>query len=162
ELDGILVLVGSFAEMHLPEVGSEFGLLVASAGNVLVRGHDFPPGLEMARGGALDRRAGSLAFLATHLFVEAQAQQLHLHLLYLMGLRRRDGGQQPIRGIQRTVGVVARETLLVRPLVAVVTQFAQEAALGGAERLAEDVVPRLPHELEERRGVPLRYRPLCI
>ena len=34
ELDGVLVLVRPLAEVHLPEVGGELGLLVAAAGDV--------------------------------------------------------------------------------------------------------------------------------
>ena len=156
ELDRVPVLVRPLAEVHLPEVGGELGLLVAAAGHVLVRRHHLAPGLEAARRRALDRRAGALALLAAHLLVEAQAQQLHLHLLDLVGLRRRDGGQQPAGRVERAVGVVAGEGLLVRPAVALVAQLADEAALGGPERLAEDVVPGLPHELEQRRHVPCR------
>ncbi len=42
----------------------------------------------------------------------------------------------------------------MRPLVAVLAQLADEAALGGPKRPAEHVVPRLPHELEQRGHVP--------
>jgi hypothetical protein len=40
----------------------------------------------------------------------------------------------------------------------VVAQLADQAALGVPERLAEDAVPGLPHELEQRRRVPRRDR----
>ena len=153
ELDGVPVLVGPLAEVHLPEVGGELGLLVAAAGHVLVRRHHLAPGLEAARRRALDRGAGALALLAAHLLVEAEAQKLHLHLLDLVGLRRRDGGQQPAGRVEGAVGVVAGECLLVRPLVAMVAQLAHQAALGGTERLAEHVVPGVPHDLEQRRHV---------
>ena len=69
---GLLVLVGALAEMHLPEVGGELGLLVAAAGHVRVRRDHLAPGLEAAGRRALDRRAGALALLAAHLLVEAQ------------------------------------------------------------------------------------------
>ncbi len=95
--------------MHLPEIGGELGLLVAAAGHVLVRRDHLAPGLEVGRDGALDGGAGGLALLAAHLLVEAQAQQLHLHLLDLVGLGRRDGGQQPPRRVERAIGVVAGE-----------------------------------------------------
>ena len=162
ELDRVLVFVGPFAEVHLPEIGGELGLLVAAAGHVLVRRHHFAPGLEVTRRRALDRRAGALALFASHLLVEAQAQELHLHLLDLVGLRRRDGGQQPPGRVERAVGVVAGEGLLVRPLVAMVAQLADQAALGRPQRLAEDVVPGFPHELEQRRHVPFGDRLLRV
>ena len=132
ELDRVPVLVRALAQMHLPEVGGELGLLVAAAGHILVRRHHLAPGLEVARRRALDGGAGALALFAAHLLVEAQAQELRLHLLDLVGLRRRDGGQQPPRRVERAVGVVAGEGLLVRPFVAVVAQFADQAALGCA------------------------------
>ena len=92
ELDGVPVLVGPLAEVHLPEVGGELGLLVAAAGDVLVRRHHLAPGLEAARRRALDRGAGALALLAARLLVEPEAQEFRLHLLDVVGLRRRDGG----------------------------------------------------------------------
>ena len=119
ELDGVPVLVGPFSEMDLPEVGGELGLLVPPAGDVLVRGHHLSPRLQVARGRALDRRACALPLLAPHLLVEAEPKQLHLHLLDLIGLRGGNGGQQPFRRVERAVGVVAGEGLLVGPLVAV-------------------------------------------
>ena len=54
ELDRVPVLVGALAEMHLPEVGGELGLLVAAAGHILVRRDHLTPGLEVARRRALD------------------------------------------------------------------------------------------------------------
>ena len=89
-----------------------------------------------------------LRFSASHLLVEAQAQKLHLHLLDLVRLRRRDGGEEPPRRVERAVGVVAGECLLVRPLVAQVAQFAYEAALCRPQRAAEDIVPGFPHQLQ--------------
>ena len=156
ELDGVLVLVRPLAEVHLPEVGGELGLLVAAAGDVLVRRHHLAPGLEAARRRALDRGAGALALLAPRLLVEAKPQELRLHLLDVVGLRRRDGGQQAAGRVERAIGVVAGEGLLVRPPVAMVAELADQAALGGPERQAEDVVPGFPHELEQRRHVHCR------
>ena len=40
--------------------------------------------------------------------------------LLKVGLGRGDGGQQPRHRVERPIGVVAREGLLVRPLAAVV------------------------------------------
>src|SRR5437016_2953433 len=59
----------------------------------------------------------------------------------------RDRRQQAGDRIERAVGVVAGERLLMRPAVPVPANFADEAALGGTERLAEHIVPRVPHEL---------------
>src|SRR5437764_450627 len=36
-----------------------------------------------------------------------------------------------------------------------ISQLTQQTTLSGAERFAEDVIPRIPHQLEQRRGVPI-------
>ena len=149
KLDRLPVFVRPLAQMHLPEIGGELGLLVATAGHVLVRRHYLAPGLEVRRRRALDGRARALALFASHLLVEAQAQKLHLHLFDLVGLRCRDGRQQPASRVERAIGIVAGKCLLVRPPVPMVAEFAHEAALGGSQRPAEDIVPRIPHQLEQ-------------
>src|SRR3990172_1486292 len=62
ELGRLLVLVGTFAKVHLPEVCSELGLLVPAAGYILVRVHHLAPWLEVTRSLALDRSASGLTF----------------------------------------------------------------------------------------------------
>ena len=130
---------------------------VPAAGDVLVRRHHLAPRLQ-GHGRALDGEAGLLAAFAARLLVVADAQQLHLELLDVGGLWSRDGGQQPVRGVERAVGVVSGEGLLMGPVVSVVAQLADEVALGPPEDRTEHVVPRLPHQLEERRDVPLGRR----
>ena len=115
ELGRFAVFVAAFAQMHLPEVGGELGLLIAAAGDVGVRRHHLAPRLQIARRRRLDQRAARLALLAAHLLVEDEAAQLHLHLADLVGLRRRDGGEQSTHRVERAVGVVAGERLLMRP-----------------------------------------------
>ena len=44
------------------------------------------------------------------------------------------------------------------PTVPMAAQLADEPALGRPEDRTEHVVPRLPHQLEERRNVPLGHR----
>jgi hypothetical protein len=162
ELRRVAVFGAAFAQVHLPQVRGELGLLVLSAGHVLVRGDDLAPRLQAGRGGTFDGRARALAKLAAHLLVEAQAQQFHLHGLDFGGLRRGDRGQQARHRIERAVGIVAGERLLVRPLVADFAQFADQTPFGVAQRLAEDVVPRLPDQFQVRRGIPLGDRLLCV
>ena len=87
ELRGLAVLVRAFAQVHLPEVGRELGLLVAAARHVRVRRDDLAPGLERAGRRRLDQRAARLALLAAHLLVEGEPAQLHLHLADFVGLR---------------------------------------------------------------------------
>src|SRR5690606_621748 len=84
ELGRVAVLVGALAEVDLPEVGGELGLLVAPAGDVAVRRGDLAPGLEPARALALDGGAGGAALLAAHLLVVADAQEFLLHALDLL------------------------------------------------------------------------------
>jgi hypothetical protein len=52
--------------VHLPEVGGKLGLLVATAGDYLVRRHHLAPGLQATRHRPLDRVAGSLALFSQH------------------------------------------------------------------------------------------------
>ena len=119
ELGRLLVLVRALAQMHLPEVGGELGLLVAAARHVRVRRHDLAPGLEVAGRRALDQRCRrSCASRCAPARRSASRSSSIFILLDLVGLRRRDGGQQPRHRVERAVGVVAGERLLVRPLVA--------------------------------------------
>ena len=60
KLDWIAVLVGALAQVHLPEIRGELGLLVLPARHVSVRRDNLPPGLQGGGGGALDREAGLL------------------------------------------------------------------------------------------------------
>ena len=159
ELDRVAVLVGPLAQVNLPEVGGELGLLIAAARHVPVRRHHLAPGLQRS-GRTSEGEARLLAALSTRLLVEAHAQQLHLELLDVGGLGRRDSRQQAVHRIQRPVGVVAGEGLLMRPTVPMAAQLADEAAFRRPEDHAEHVVPRVPHQLEQRRDVPFRYRPI--
>jgi hypothetical protein len=120
-----------------------------------VRRDHLAPGLEAAGHPALDGLADRLALLAPRLFVEAQAQQFHLHLVHFVGLGGRDGGQQALGGIQGAVSVIAGEGLLVGPLIAPGADLRHQTTLGKAEGLAENLVPGLRHQLEQGRAVPL-------
>src|SRR5690606_20312199 len=104
------------------------GLLVATARDILARSDHFSPRLDVASDLALDRGTGALALLGPHLFLEPHTQELHLQLLGLLRLRRGDGGEEPARRIEGSISVVARERLLVRPLVADVLQLSHERA----------------------------------
>src|SRR3990172_10797017 len=55
ELCRLLVLVRTFAQVHLPEVRSKLSLLVSAAGYILVRVHHLAPWHEVTRSLALDR-----------------------------------------------------------------------------------------------------------
>ena len=62
ELDGIAVFVGALADVDLPQIGRELGLLVLAAGDVAVRADDLAPRRQVACRLALDRGAGVLRF----------------------------------------------------------------------------------------------------
>ena len=145
ELRGVAVLVRALALMYLPQVSGELRLLVASAGHVGVRGHHLAPWLETTGAHRLDKPADCLALLPTHLLVEHPPAQLQLHLCGLGRLGGGNRGEKTFRRVQGAVGVVAREPLLVRPLVAPFTQLRNQAALCVTEGVAEDVPPVFPH-----------------
>src|ERR1035441_5453888 len=142
--------------MDLPEIGCELRLLVAPAGNILVRIHHLAPGLEIARSLALNRRARSLAFLGAHLFIEADAQQLHLHLFDLVRLWSGDSRKETAGRIECAIGIVSCKWLLVCPTVADVSEFADQRPFRLTKRLEKNDVPLVPHHGEQRSGIPLR------
>src|SRR5688572_11274298 len=43
----------------------------------------------------------------------------------------------------------------MRPSVAVIAQLGQKAPFRGSESLPEDVIPGVPHDLQQRGGVPI-------
>jgi hypothetical protein len=146
ELHRVPVFVAALAQMHLPQIGGELGLLVATAGHVDMRHDHFAPGLEVAGDAAFDRRAGRFPLFAARLLVEAHAQQFHLHLVDVVRLRGRNGGQQAPSRIERAVGVVAGEGFLMRPGVAHGHQLIDQAALALAENLAKHLGPFAIHD----------------
>jgi len=46
----------------------------------------------------------------------------------------------------------------MRPFITQVTQFADQAPLGMAKRLAERSLPSVPHQLQQSRDIPLLHR----
>ena len=141
--------------MHLPEIRRELGLLIAPAGHVPMGRDHLPPRLQRRAAGRLHQGAGRPPLLAAHLLVEHQPPQLQLDLGNCIRFAGGNRGEQPLRRIQRPVRIVAHEALLMRPLVAPIPQFGDQAAFGEAQGVAEHVVPSFPHELEQGGGVPL-------
>ena len=153
ELGRVLILARGSALVHLVQVGGELGLLVAAAGDVAVRPHHVAPRLEAFGRGRLEERRRDLLRLAAAVLVVADAQQFLLLLVELVGLLRRDGGEQALHAVEHAVGVVGREGLLVRPAVARRAQLADERALVLPQHLAEHRVPHAPHRLEQELDV---------
>src|SRR5690606_23051261 len=117
KLDRIPVLGRTFPEVDLPEVGGELGLLIAATGDVGMRRNHFAPRLEGSGDGAFDRVPGLLLLLVPYLLVEPEPEELHLHLLDLVGLARRNGGEQARRAVEGAIGVVGTKRFLVGPTV---------------------------------------------
>ena len=161
ELLRVLVLGAALADVDLPEIRRELRLLVPSTRDVGVGRHHLTPRLQTSRGCALDQRAANLLLLVADLFLEGQPPKLQHDLVDLFGFRRRDRRQQPDGGIERTLGVAARIAFLVRPLVSPAAKLRHEVALADAEGRAEDVVPCLPHQLQQPSDVPLA-RSACL
>ena len=89
EFGRVAVFGGTLAQMHLPEVGGEFGLLVVAAGHVGVGADHLAPGGQAAGGGGADGCGGAAA-LAAGLLLKAKALQLTLHLFDFGRLLRGD------------------------------------------------------------------------
>ena len=142
-------------QVHLPEIRRALRMLVAAARHVPVWRYHLAPRLQ-GLGRTPDRESDPLAPLTARLLVEAHAQQLQLELVDFRRLRRRHRRQEPTRRVQGAVRVVAGEEFLMRSAVAVASHLTDEAALGRPEDRPEYLVPRLPHQIEERREVPLR------
>ena len=116
--------------MHLPQIRRELRLLIAAVGHILMRRSHLPPRLDGAAGCRFHQGAGHSAPLTAHLLIEHQTPQFPLELGDLVRLGCGNGGQQPLRRIQRPVRIVAGEALLMRSLVAPIPQFGNDAALG--------------------------------
>jgi len=104
ELRRVLVFRRAFAQMHLPQIGGKLRLLIAAARHVVVRHHDLAPWFQAADHARFDGCAGRLSLFAARLVVKAHTQQLHLHLLDVVGLGRGNSGQQAADGIKGAVG----------------------------------------------------------
>ncbi len=154
EFGGVLVFVGPFALVNLPEIGGELGLLISAGCDIRVRRDNFAPRLQPTLGLALGRLERFLSHLGTALLVEDDAHQVRSHLSdFGRDLTRGDGAQQALDRIERTDGIVAGELFVVRPLVAEYLELVHEAALGLAQGFAEDRVPLVEHHAEQMLGI---------
>src|SRR5690606_6615755 len=134
KLNGVSILGGALVQIHLPEIRGELGLLVAAARDVLMWAHHLPPRPELTRNLALDWRSGGPTLRRSHLLLEPDAKQLGLELLEVVRLRRRNRGEESRGGVERPVGVIRAERILVRPAVTNLAQLGHERPA----RLAKD------------------------
>jgi hypothetical protein len=86
KLAGVFILIGTFAQMHLPKIGGKLGLLVAAAGHIGMGDDHLAPWLERSTCRWLDQGSPGLAFLAAHLLLVYKAAKFHLHLADLVCL----------------------------------------------------------------------------
>ncbi len=129
--------------MHLGEIGRELGLLKLASSDILVRLDHFAP-WEQARHG-LDRDFQALGFPALLIALklgELRTQNGVAHLRELLGgLTGADRLHQATHRVQRALGVVIGEVLIVRELVADIAQLIHQRPLGAAEDRLKRLVP---------------------
>src|SRR2546421_12812612 len=119
------ILVGAHPLMYLRQVSSELGQLIAARGNVGLWRYNLAPGTQAHGRLALNGCNRDFARLIARLFLEAYAQQFLFLSFNLAGLLGgRDGSEQSLDAVQCAIGIIRTEGLLVRPLVACLTQLA--------------------------------------
>ena len=140
--------------MHLPEVCRKLRLLVPAAGYVLMRTDHLTPRGETSSRLVFNGCSRGPAPLRARLLVEAHAQQFHLHVLDLTGLRRGDRRQEPVGRIKSPVSIVAGKRLPDAPSdSALPVVRSQGSARLASEGISENVVPRLPHDPQKPRSI---------
>src|SRR5680860_150132 len=149
ELPWVTVLGRSLPPLYLGQIRGELGGLVASLPYVLVGGDHLAPGRKTFPGLTTERSFHRLLAHLLGLPLGLLAADLQLMFLYLNGFFRGDRGEKTLHGVQSTVGVIQGEALLVGPLVPYIHELGDNAALRAAEDLAEDLVPFVPHNLEQ-------------
>ena len=155
ELGRVAILGAGLALVHLGEVSGELRLAVAPCGDVGVRRDHLAPGPEPRLGRALERQRALAAHLLAALLVVDRALEVDPQPLdRLRLLTGRDRAQQTLRRVQRALGVLVGERLLVREVVAGLAQLVDVRALHPPEREAEHLAPPLVHDREQALGVP--------
>ena len=139
--------------VHLGEIGGELRLLQVPRAHILVGDHHLPPGAEPE---PRLRPPGSAPLdPVPRALVADDAQEFLAHRVGCRRLLRRPHpGEQPLRGVERPVGVLRTEGLLVGEGVPDLAELAHPGPLGVPERLPEDALPVVPHRLEEGMAVP--------
>ena len=142
--------------MHLGEIGRELGLLEFAGRDVLVRLDHLTPRKQARHGLDGDFQALGLPPLLIALKLgELRAEDGVAHLRELLGgLTGADRLHQTTHGIERALGVVIGEGLIVREFVANVAKLIHPRSLGAAENGPERVVPEAIHRVEQRGLVP--------
>ena len=95
-----------------------------------------------------------LSLLLSSLLGEPLPHQLRLLTIYLLSLGRRDRRQQPVHGVERSVRVVTRETVLVSPPVADVLELVDPRTLSRAENPSEDGSPLVQDDGDQCLRIP--------
>ena len=143
ELDRVGVVAARLdAVRDLVQVSGELGRLEVPGRDVVVGRQDLPPGSQPGRLRSVHSspQGAAVVLVGGH---PAQVEPDAAHLLG--GLGRVDRCQQPFGRVERAVGVVVGEGVVVRPLVAGLTEFAGVAGVGAAEPALEGAPPLGQH-----------------
>ena len=156
ELPGITVLRRCAAGMDLAEVGRELGLLERAGRDVLVRLHDLAPGLEATGGIDGDLQPpGPAALLVAAKLRELGAENGVAHPAELLrGGAGANRLHQATHGIERPLGIVVGERLVVGEPIPDRDQLVDDGTLGSAQHRLEGIGPEPVHRVEQRRLVP--------
>ena len=100
------ILFFPFTSMHLAKVGGKASQFMAIGEHIGMWCHNLASGEQTGRGLAFDGSDGGFAGFLTSLFLEPYAQHFLLLSLDLAGLLCRDGGEQALDAIQRSIEII--------------------------------------------------------
>ena len=127
---GLPVLVGALAEMDLPQVGRELGLLISAAGDVRVRSVTTSrQGLSFPSTAASISEPPALRFSLRTCSSKRRRRSSFFIFSISSACGAEIASQQSVSGVQRAIGVVAGKCLLMCPFVAMVTQLANKGCV---------------------------------
>ena len=116
--------------------------------------YDLAPRLQATGGLPLDRRHSRLALGVAGLLSKSGSQKVLAHPVDFNRLvGGGDGQQQPVNRVERAIGVITREGVLMSPAVADLTQFAHVRALALAEHAPEHRLPLVPDHLQKKLSI---------
>ncbi len=155
ELGRMLVFVRALILVHLPQVGGELGLLIATAGHVRVRESPLPAKAS-ARPAACPRWAGTTSCAspagADRRTWSASGPCASGRLPPPASAADTAFSSRSMESRARTASLLLNCSVM-RPAVAHFAQFADDAPLGVAQRVLEDRVPLVPNQRQKNLGI---------
>ena len=106
EFNRIFIFVRSLAQVDLPQIGGELGLLITARSNIRVWSHDLAPRAQAGCRFAFHRNARFLTLLSPELFIELYAKDLGFHQFDGLDLLRRYRRQQAGNAVNRAIRVI--------------------------------------------------------